>query len=591
MIKVGLISFLIFAVVLPEVAAQKLKYKDIFGLLSTKQYDQAEPFLKKYLRENDDNPNAFLNMGIIYHEKSSKLDILKQKALVFKNIDSALFFYDRARRTIDEREIKKNSEYYQSYNRRDLRTGEFGVKISDIQFDLDKRMEGLRERRDRIKMTHYYFSFADSLYKKCNSLYRSIQHSYQSINELYLRSSDSTLTKLNALAVRFDSTLKVAENYVASVQNVGGIDDKCSLMLDEIHDLKKDGIELSDMYQRDLHLWDYKKFAVHAKEIIEGEIIPLREHLLSFDAELNKLAIKLKSDSASVKSELTKLTEKLLSAQLKKYDEDPLPLNVFRIKMADLEYQSTLIENKLLRDSSDVHLQLMLSSAEMKNLNVLDSLSQKLLSSDLETSVADFDHFVTNAYGSPVVLKTFIKGVKESAEREKIRLEERLAREKNALNWLVVDSTSVPLTMDSIFFGYQPLVVVGERYTVGLAYADSSNVSGYFFSITPSRVPDVRVRFPVDNLSFARRHVADLRSITTDASNQIYYVLVYSEKVMNEKYPTTLAKIYRSDGLSWSNNFELDFAPSAIEYRQDTGDLVISAADKVLIVDKNGKSK
>jgi hypothetical protein len=591
MIKVGFISFLVFAVVIPEVVAQKIKYKDVFGLLSTKQYDQAEPFLKKYLNENDDNPNAFLYMGIVYQEKSAKLDILKQKALVFKNIDSAVFFYDRAKRTIDEKEIKKNREYYQSYNRRDLRTGEFGVKLSDIQFDLDKKMEGLRERRDRIKMAHYYFSFADSLYRKSNRLYHSIQHPYQSINELYLRSSDSTLTKLKALAIRFDSTLKLTENYIASVQNVGGISYKPILMLDEINDIKKDGIELGDFYQNELHLWNYKKFSQQAKEIIEGEIIPLREHLLSFDAELNKLAGKLKSDSASVKSELTKLTEKLLSAQLKKYDEEPLPLSVFRIKMADLEYQSTLVENKSLRDSSDVHLQLQLSTNEMKHLNALDSLSQNLLATDLATSVANFGHFVSNAYGNPVVLKTYIKGVRESAEREKIRLEQTLTKENNSLKWLVVDSTSVPLFVDSVFSGYKPLVVVGERYTVGLAYADSLNLSGYFYSITPSRVPDIRVKFPVDSRSFTRDHLADVKSITTDASNQIYYVLVYSEKVVNEKYPTTLAKIYRSDGLSWSNNFELDFVPSAIEYRQDTGDLVISAPDKMLIVDKNGKPK
>jgi hypothetical protein len=128
MTKVGLIKFLLIIFVVPSLQAQKVKYKDIFGLLSSKQYEQAEPFLKKYLQENDDNPNAFLFMGIIYQEKSLKNDILKQLPIVVKNTDSAVYFFNKAKSTINEKEIKRNDEYYQAYTRRDLRTGEFGVK-------------------------------------------------------------------------------------------------------------------------------------------------------------------------------------------------------------------------------------------------------------------------------------------------------------------------------------------------------------------------------------------------------------------------------------------------------------------------------
>jgi len=68
---------LVFLSITPAVA-QKVKYKDIFGLLSTKQYESAEPFLRKYLKENTDNPNAYLYMGIIHQERSLKEDILKR---------------------------------------------------------------------------------------------------------------------------------------------------------------------------------------------------------------------------------------------------------------------------------------------------------------------------------------------------------------------------------------------------------------------------------------------------------------------------------------------------------------------------------
>lgn len=45
MTKIGLLQFL-FLFLISAAYGQKVKYKDIYALLSTKQYEQAEPFLK-----------------------------------------------------------------------------------------------------------------------------------------------------------------------------------------------------------------------------------------------------------------------------------------------------------------------------------------------------------------------------------------------------------------------------------------------------------------------------------------------------------------------------------------------------------------
>src|SRR6478752_10535918 len=119
--------------------SQKVKYKDLFILLNAKQYEQAEPFLKRYLRDNDDNPNAYLFMGSIYQDKAAKNDILLQTDLMLTNMDSAVFFYDLASKGMTEKEINRNDEYYEAYSRRDLRTGKFEIKLSDVKFDLEKR--------------------------------------------------------------------------------------------------------------------------------------------------------------------------------------------------------------------------------------------------------------------------------------------------------------------------------------------------------------------------------------------------------------------------------------------------------------------
>src|SRR5262245_15509024 len=104
--KVAFFGYLIFFISISSLCLgqKKVKYKDIFGLLSVKQYEEAEPFLKAYLKENDDNPNAYLFMGIIYQEKSGKDDVLKQTKLTIAHMDSAIQFYTKAYQTITEKE-------------------------------------------------------------------------------------------------------------------------------------------------------------------------------------------------------------------------------------------------------------------------------------------------------------------------------------------------------------------------------------------------------------------------------------------------------------------------------------------------------
>src|SRR5687767_7092945 len=104
MTKIGLIQFLLLFLI-SAAYGQKVKYKDIYALLSTKQFEQAEPFLKYYLKETIDNPNAHLFMGNIFQEKASKNDVLKQTQIAIANMDSAIVYYDKAYKALDDREV------------------------------------------------------------------------------------------------------------------------------------------------------------------------------------------------------------------------------------------------------------------------------------------------------------------------------------------------------------------------------------------------------------------------------------------------------------------------------------------------------
>lgn len=589
--KVGFFKFLVIFLIAVPGFGQKVKYKDIYGLLRAKQYDAAEPVLKQFLANNDNTPSAYLYMGLILEEKSLRVDVLKKTDEAVSMMDSSIFYFNIAYTAITEKEVKRNDEYYEIYNRRDLRTGSFGVKLSDIQFDLEKKRDALKARIDQVKMVKHYFSLADTLYKKSIDLYTSIQAKYPTQKELYLRADDVLLQNLKELSVRFDSCTKAFDHYKTSLGSLEKTGYNQSYSLVDISDFAMEGKSGTDFFMNELKLWNYKKFATETGKVIKEEVFPMQEHLIAYDIEINNLREKLNKDSVSVKSELTKIIDELLADKMKKFDPDPLPLNLFALKIADLEYRSAVIESRKNQDSLDARLKVEQITRELDYLNTLDVKANKLFESDLDAMVANYSHFVENTYNNPVVLKSYIKALKEFAEREQRKKSEALARYKEELRWLVTGEERVPLFTDPVDEKYKILVMEEERYTAGLAYIDSLNVTGYFHTITPSRRPDISISIKMEPKYFKLSTLPGAHAmVTSDEGEHIFYVLYFSSVKEGQKFRASLSKVYRADGLAWTNPYQLDLNPSALKYKEDNGAVIIVLSDgREMLIDKNGK--
>lgn len=590
-----LYSLLCCLLLIQSAYGQKVKYKDLFVLLNARQFDQAEPFLKKYLKDNDDNPNAHLFMGQIYQERSLKADVLKESGDCKRLADSAVFFYGLAFKGITEKEIKKNDEYYQSYSRRDLRTGEFGIKLSDIQLDLEKRIQTMKDRGAKVTQLNSQFVRIESAYAKTIKAFSEVQAAYPASREMLLQSDEKLVTNLHHLADLFDSTVHHFSQYKTTLTSMGKTGYNQSLSFQEIKDLKTNLGPLPDFYADDVKLHDFKKWALGTIEIIDRDVVPLRKELIAYDIEINKLAEKVRKDSVSVVGDMKGIEQKLTINPVAKFDPAPMPLEVFKMKLAELRYASLRVENKKLRDSSDLIVKVKALEREWKTIAAADSISGSLMQRNLDEEVANYQHFVTNAYGTMAVLKSLIKATHEYAIVEKSKREQAVKRAKASLDWLVIQNDSIPLIQGHEGKGNIRPLLINDQLTIGLRYEQDTVATGYLYTITPSRVPDVKVSYPVDVISFAKRNLPVTKALSrSDSKGQVFYALIYSETKTGEKYPATIAKIYRTDGLSWSNNYQFDFLPSELIINTETGELSVkttsaSGENKLVIVDKNGK--
>lgn len=590
-----IVSLIVFLVITLPSFSQKVKYKDLIILLHAKQYETAEPFLKRYLKENDDKPNACLFMGIIFQEKASATDVLTHTEMALANSDSAVLFFDKAYALITEKELKHNDENYQMYSRRDMRTGEFGIKLSDVRLDLESRVKSIKERKDRIREMKKYFLLAESLYSKINESYKNLHTSYGSDRQFLLRSDERMVASLNQIIVRFDSAISTFNSYKTVLKQIGKTSYNQIIDLQEIIDFKRDGSKLASFMDDDLKIWNYKSWATSTIETIEKEINPMRDNLISFDISLNKLREKILKDSVSVKADLELLTDHLLSSQLKKYDSDPLPLAIFSMKRTEMKYLSDKVLHKSFGDSVNVKLRLTSLEMELDELRRLDSISSGLVRRDLDAESLNYNHFISKSYGAKAVLASLINTTQAFAKRELLKEEIEWEATMQASKWAIVGRDSIPLYFETNReLKFKPLVIVDEKYTIGFNYKDSL-ATGYLYSITPARVPDIKATFPVDQPNFKKRDLPIIKCLSiVGGDNQVYFAVIYSEGKVEDKFPVTIAKVYRSDGLAWSSNFKLEMIPTELNYSVDTGELSIKTTNttgesKMVVIDKNGK--
>ncbi|MFN8879677.1 MAG: tetratricopeptide repeat protein [Cyclobacteriaceae bacterium] len=587
-----LLIFGLFLVFTSSSFGQRVKYKDLIELLKAKRFEEAEPFLKRYLKETNDNPNAFLYMGIIYHEKSLKADVLKHTALQQSFSDSALLFLDKAAKTITEREVKK--DYYEAYTRRDMRTGEFGVKLSDIQLDIDTRQRSIRDRKEKVMNLRKHFDAAQQVYTRTQATYSAVTAGFGSTTDFYLQHTDATLKGFKLLEQQYDSLKQEFSSYRAVLQSLGKTAYNQSLDEDDIDNVVKDGRTPPDFFADQVKIWDYTGWAKQSSEVIQKEIIPVREHLVSNDIEINKLGEKLRKDSVSVRSDLSKLVDRMLMSVLAKYDPKPMPLSLFAMKMAELEFGSDLADHRTTRDSVNLVFGLWQTKKELHDLVRLDSLASIMSGYQFEADVANYQHFIAHAYGNSAVLQTYVRTTKEFSEREIKKRREVMSKMESTLSWVIDGTDSIAISpaaqRESRF---KPLVIVPEKMVAGLVFKDTV-ATGFLYNITPSRIPGAKGSFAVDS-TFKRRNLSVLKGIgATDALGQTYFAILYSEVPTGKVFRTTVCRVSTTGGLEWARNFSLELPPANATYFPESQELSImlksSAGEKrIVTLDKSGK--
>lgn len=582
--------------------AQKIKYKDLYFLLDTRKYDDAEPFLREFIRDpkNSDHANAHFQMAVIYQEKIKKNDVLQETDILNSNIDSAVIFYQKALSLIDEKEVKRNDEFYQAYKRRDIRTGKFGIKLADIQFDIEKKVDGLKSQKTKITELKGFYEQMKEKYSAAHNQYTTLQTEYPTKKVLFLRSDNKLIEAFNALKKDYLEAVENFDKYKSALGKVSNSGYDQSLHQKEILDYQNDGASAPDYLADNIDFWDFSSWVDQATVLIRETIFPMREQMIVYDQELKRLHSKMITDSVPVTVDISMLPYSRLNTQLKQFDEEPLPMALFDLRIADLKYNSALIQEKDYKDSVDVVYQLEVVGKALNKLNEMDSLVNILVGKNLTEESKNYKQYVDTQFGSEVALQAYVKEkldfVIDQNRAKKAEFEQIVERSR----WLIAQEDSIPLFDARKGEKFVPLDI-NDKTTSGLYFSGETAAQGYFAVVERSRIPEVNVKFDVNSEYFNRENIENISAMSiSDEAGQIHFVVLYIPKPEQEAYAAVVSKIYASDGLAWTKNIDLATAPVNFVYNQGAGDFVIEYdqqsgtsedSPEFLILDKKGNVK
>ena len=386
--------------------AQKIKYKDLFILLNAKDFDQGESFLRRFMVQDPDHPNANFHMAFLYQYKMDQLDMLKDAQLYNVYVDSTIQYFKRANLLITNKEVKKREEYYEDYYRRDLRTGKYGVKLADIQFDIEKKITELQERIKRVKNMKKYFDGFTNSYDSISLIYQELGDEFSGYNHFLLTSLDTHVEQLQRMIETYDEMTKNYDSYTKTVLQLEDAPYNQELDIKPVDEFES--LEKPDYFAGRIMIHDFKEWAMEVSFIITDKIAPIKSNMASHDIQLDELNKRV-MEGNTVENELADLTKMMFFEQLRIYDEVPLPTNLFEFKVNEISYYSFLnhkTDEKAL-DSMNIDFQMVLYDTLQKRFAPVRASFQVLEGQNIDTENEFYGSFISERY-------THVDGMKKN---------------------------------------------------------------------------------------------------------------------------------------------------------------------------------
>lgn len=482
--KFKLTATVLFLISIQFAFAQKIKYKDLFPILETKNWADGGPQLKAFLSDpkNAEAANAHLQMGLMLEDRFRSMDAAMDTSAVYSSGDSAIFYFGKAKELITEKELKKNDQYYQAFFRRDLRTGDFGIKESDVHLDIEKKIEDIEKRMNASRDLNKKVKSVEGGKKKAGDSYKKLASSFGSYNQLLLGADEETSALL--LQLKFDAaetkTLSEEVKTLATALNTERFKD--DIVFKEISEFGKDGMTSSDLSGGTIELWDFEGWAITTTSEINGSV-GIFKSMISQQSKSTreKKSLIKKSREAEVDS----ISQELIDL-FEKYDPESVAKKLLLteiaeatiLKQIDYSLNKALLDSTLVGQQLDIYTSVKADSEEM--LLVLGSIN----TSELSDAKKTYGDYLDSFFQSHGTAGNYVSEMKTWANQQKSWASDAVEYWTERNRWGIMTTEGQEEKQIPLFVQDAP---ESDFFTVGMPISSNEEVVVYGTNISEKK--------------------------------------------------------------------------------------------------------
>jgi len=454
----------------PEVSGQKnIKYKDLYPLLKSRQFRDAKPILQEFLVQEPDHPNANLQMGYAFESFCKDADILTETNKVVDYADSARIYYQKAIQYIDDREVRKNDEYYEDYNRRDLRTGKFGIEVDNVHYDLEQQMESLEKYSQTVTALRTKFDRGIANYQDALEQFTGIHGQYASQNALLIQFDEALETVLEGIAVNFDSSQQYFNEYTRLLDQMETSQYNQLFSIVNIEGLADADTLAPDFYDHQVDLINFTKWVNDTKYDVVTTIIPLRESWNEKHDQLEQAFEMLASSADGSDVETVSLEDEKRKTALA-LDPYCLPVKLLDYQSANLAVQRKFKQTSATLFYDTIGLDTRISEWKelLYNQEDVQNAYRGLVEVTGPQEVARYAEFITTQYTSPEAFATYLKAQESSLTNFRETGKQKINELETAKLWIATEDMLIPVflsdtaSVDSVDLVYHTLLVLED---------------------------------------------------------------------------------------------------------------------------------
>ncbi len=268
---------LLFLSVYP-VSAQRLRYKDIYQVITSGDNVLAYSLLLEYQKSNPGYANTYFQLGLISFNNILNADPFLEYDKIKYFAYNVRLYWGLAEKYIqnDKSEVTRNRKYFQ--NVPELAKIK-RISQEDVLGYISTRLNKVNDYVKELDKIYSLFYKMVSDYTRTVDHYRHIIADYAKLKDLYLSPTDEIFPRLDTIRILFDSTMNMYQLYRAAIESYPLKKYNQHLLLKPITLYRLEGVTNTDFLNDTIVFWNYGLWVKDVKDVILGSIMNMRTNI------------------------------------------------------------------------------------------------------------------------------------------------------------------------------------------------------------------------------------------------------------------------------------------------------------------------